>query len=392
MKMINVKPSLSLIKILAGEGDFYLYKALVGKKIFVFLKLLSNSLMYSFGKDLKTTQSSLVFIKGENQYRLFKYAKSNFSKQIDARNVFCKNVTINNKEDVVFPRVKIVYFLNQVFFLFLMLITGKRHYLNLYLLSFYCGISDVVSRSFPQVNKFLCFNDQSYDVASIVESFNQRGCQTFVYQHGLILSKQFYFPVVSKIFLAWGDSSRQEFKSWRNNSELLVTGRYLNDIENKSEILRHSICDRKIKVLVAPSFNFDEIKKIVFSISSFNSFSERCSFSIKFHPATKFKTLIKLWCKYHTPFLVEEYGHMENLSNEYDFLITKNSTSTVDFLLRGKLVFCFEPLSSGEDFPSIDYVFDINQFAQVLGGENIDNLGHKNKSRLSFIQKNINVC
>ncbi|MBQ0265666.1 hypothetical protein AB7W18_15315 [Providencia rettgeri] len=388
--MTNIKPSITLMKILAGEGDFHLYRCLKNKRIFLFLKLLSNSLTYSFGKGFNDSPSSLVFIKGENQCRLLKYANSNILKNIDTSHVCCKQLSINNNAYVAFPKVDARYIFMQVCFLFLMLITGRRRYLNIYLILFYSGVNDVVNRKFERVKEFLCFNDQSYDVASIVEAFNQRGCQTFVYQHGLILSKEFYFPVVAKTFLAWGDGSRNAFKAWRDDTEFLVVGRYLDDAENKSDHLLYKNGGRKLKILIAPSFNVKEIKEIFILIKSFKKFINECSFVVKFHPATKFKFLIKLWCKNTAPFVVEEHGHMESLSNDYDFLITKNSTSTVDFLLRGKLVFCIGPLND-TGFPSSDYVFDIAQLAQLLNGGDLDDLNFKNVLRLGFLQKCINV-
>lgn len=273
-----------------------------------------------------------------------------------------------------------------------MLLSGNRRHLNLYLLEFYQSIEKSLAIGAQNVDTFVCYNDQPYDVAAIVHSLNKReNCRTIVIQHGLILSERFYFPSIAQEFWAWGDLSRSHYHSRTLNSQILVKGRYRTDSSSKKDRFLWPPESAITHILVAPSYFHDEIKDILRSLNDIMTVElmKTTVFAIKFHPSTKLAWSLRKWCKANTPWLIEEHDPMESLSKNYDALVTKNSTSAIDFLLNGKPTF-FTELKGNETFPSQAYGFHINQLKSALQLKQL-NTEEKRNGRDFFLLKALNV-
>lgn len=389
--MPSMQPSLRLIRVLAGEGDFHLYRLLRERLLFLFIKCLLNSLAWFRGNGSETAARSVAFVKGANQSRYFRYARAQLTAELGSLQLYESAPPPANAEAILLPRFQARDVARQTGFLLMMLMTGKRRYLNLYLMQFAAAVRHAVDKGLPSVESFVCFNDQPYDVAAVVFALNQRKtCRTIVIQHGLVLSPNFYFPAVASEFWAWGELSKQHYRAWDKGAQLVVKGRYQSDAAAKADTFVWPPQDRPVRILIAPSFFHDEVKTILTEIDKILSpeVKKTVRIAIKFHPATKLIWRLRWWCHRHVPWLSEEHEPMEQLATKYDALVTKNSTSSVDFLLRGKPIFVIN-LHSRNDFPSPAYTLELKKiFAMEEFKQSANNL---NAARLNFLQTALNT-
>lgn len=390
--MSSLKPSLKLIRVLAGEGDFHLYRLLRERPLFLFAKCLLTTLAYFRGSGSKTESRIVAFVKGPNQARYYQHAHEQLTAHFGELQLYESAPPTKQPEARLLPRFSIRAVIHQVGWLLLMLITGKHRYLNLYLMRFAESVCYAVDNGMPHVEAFVCFNDQPYDVAAIVFALNQRkNCRTIVIQHGLVLSPNFYFPTVAREFWAWGELSRQHYRAWDKDARFIVKGRYIVDASNKADDVIWPPQDRPIRILVAPSHFHSEVKHILTELDlAMNAeLKATAQVAIKFHPATKMLWKLRLWCQQNAPWLKEEREPMETLATQYDVLLTKNSTSAVDFLLRGKPSF-FVNCLIGCNFPSLSYGFQASEIVRDICNRS-SYQSTKNLKRLNFIRKAINV-
>ena len=354
---------LNMLRTVAGEGNFHIYRLLKIRRLFLFAKCLFTTISYFYGRGSIATNQSIAYIKGSNQLRYFCYAHEKLEDELGVLQLFNSSSKLKNVAGLLLPRFNVWPVVMQCIFLFLMLITGKRRYLNLYLINFSKSIKCAIDKGLPDIKNFVSFNDQPYDVAAIVYALNQRNnCRTIVIQHGLILSPSFYFPAVSQEFWAWGELSKKYFRSRNKDGKIIIKGRYKNDLEIKNRFFNFSY-DRRMRILIAPSYFHDEIKNVLINFEKLlpSELKVPGQVGIKFHPATKNLFKIKWWIKQHAPWIKQEEEPMEVLSEKYNFLITRNSTSSIDFMLRGKLVF-FDVIHDNSEFPSRNFCLDFEDF------------------------------
>lgn len=379
---------------LAGEGNFHSYRMLHSRKRgLLFAKSLAVTLSFALNRGEVASQKAVVFVKGKNQLRYQSFLAEQLQKELGKCDVFTSSRLPLDIDRSSLGGFSLSALVRQATLLTLMLVTGRRRYLNLYLLAFQVEIDRIVNKSFEHINTFLCFNDQPYDVAAILNSLhNKKRCRTIVVQHGLILSEQFYFPTVAREFWAWGELSKRHYRSWSRTGSIFIKGRYIGDEAKKGE---HLVMDRPIgeplKILIAPSHIHIEVQDIVLGVKSIlpEFYREKTTFAIKFHPATKFKSWLKFRCWWIAPSLNVETAPMEALAERYDALITKNSTSAIDFLLRGKPVF-FHPAFNGADFPSSKYGFTLLQLKNLVENRTLD-VNDKNVERMKLLKDTLNV-
>jgi hypothetical protein len=347
---------------------------------------------YFRGNGLPSTARTVSFVKGTNQLRYHDHARKQLELEFGVVQLFVSSHIESATNSLMLPRITIFEMLKQLNFLLLMLLTGERRYLNLYLLAFATATRRVIDSGLPHVETFVCYNDQPYDLAAILFALNdRRRCRTIVIQHGLILNEKFYFPSVAKEFWAWGNLSKKHYRSWDPFGQLIVKGRYSGDAETKQERFTLPTAGAPIRILIAPSYFHDEIKQIITALcATLQAEPHNHEFiAIKFHPATKYLRKIKAWCNRNSPWLAEETAPMEALAEKYDVLITKSSTSAVDFLLRGKPVFSVDKLEN-HHFPSDAYCLSLNQNGLMLH-ELTPELDAKNCARKVFLKAAINV-
>jgi len=391
--MTNLRPTLKKLRILAGEGDFHCYRLLkLGRRGFLFSKYLLTTLSYFKGTGGCATTRTIAFVKGGNQLRYHRHVAEQLESDFGEVQLFTSSRLSVCPASLMLPRLSVLDVLLQFYFLLLTLLTGRRRYLNLYFLAFEAAIVKTVGTGFQAVETLICYNDQPYDVAAILHALHDHDtCRTIVIQHGLVLSEKFYFPSIAREFWAWGELSRTHYCARDQFSRILIKGRYNEDVIIKRDNFIVPGAGKPLRILVAPSYFHDEVKQTLESLGNMLSgeFGVKASVAIKFHPSTKFAGLLKLWCVRCAPWMSEEIEPMEELADKYDVLVTKNSTSAVDFLLRGKPVFFLEPRSD-EEFPSISYGFKLEQLSPLLTNFSTD-LCNKNASREKFLRLALNV-
>lgn len=389
-----VRPTLPLLRALAGEGDFNLYRLLAaGRGGFVFLKCLRTTLAYAWRNGQKPDSATVIWIKGQNQLRLYRNQKNMLEAEFGQSSVYTAPRLNAALDQLHLPRFAIGESAAQAFYLLMMLVTRRRRYLDLFLLAFYAAIRESIDAGLPGVRNFVCYNDQPFDIAAIILALHQtKDCRTVVIQHGLILSEKFYFPANAREFWAWGELSRRHFRSRSPDGKLVIKGRYQDDAESKSDTFVLPDAEgARWKMLVAPSHKHDEIKELARMAKQeiVQKSEKNIRIFMKFHPATKNIWLIKLWIFLFARGIETERREMEILSRQYDILLTKNSTSAVDFLLRGKPVI-FSDMMENNDFPSKGYGLEMSDLRHIHNNfhRNIKNI---NEQRLNFLKNAIYV-
>lgn len=386
------KSHISTLRALAGEGKYHTHKLLkAGKTLFLFAKYLRTTIAYGIGVGRSATTPAVAFVKGPNQLRHHHYIESLRLGKIGPVEVFTDSRTEDSLANLL-PRMPLGGILKQISYLILLLLTGRPRYLNLYYLAFYASIKKVVDIGLKGVSTFVCYNDQPYDVTALIVALRERrGCRTIVVQHGLILNPNFYFPTHAQEFWAWGELSTKHFRSKTKDAKLIVTGRYLEDINSKKDSFVPIKHDQQINILLALSFFHNEVKDVVTRLQALLVSASMSSvrFSIKLHPATKFPEILRQWITRHASWLEEEFGFIEDLAEQYDALVTLNSTSAVDFLLRGKPVFFVSPREDG-NFPSGHYGLALDKL-MTLSSDGVQALKEHNAARLNFLNEALNV-
>lgn len=386
------KSSLDLRK-LAGEGRYNAHRIFSTKRRwFICLKYLAVTLSHYRGMGKAADNKTVVFVKSPNQLRYWGFIEETIREEFGPIDVF----TSSGKPESDLLRVTIRFstlaILKQLFFLILAFVTGRRRFLNLYFLNFQKEMDRVVLETFQGVKHLICFNDQPYDVAAVLNSLHRTSdCRTIVVQHGLILSDDFYFPTIANEFWAWGSLSEKSFRSWSADSKLILRGRYASDLDVMQKTYIAPNDPKMINLLIAPSHKHEEVHELLDSVLFGLTEKQRSSakIAIKLHPSTKFKKRVFHSLARKAPWLRTVFDPMEELADRYDALITKNSTSAVDFLLRGKPVFFLAPEPNVE-FPSLDYGFPVSDVGPLIDGTHVVSK-QVNAARKRFLQGAINV-
>lgn len=336
-----------ILRFLAGEGGYAIYRRSALFDRFLILLQFLNVILSSaiFGSVSGCLPTQLAYVKGANQLRLYKRARSLLNRHgyhpvlrvqpdlrwrggvsRDARwpRLFCKDV------------IKLLCPITAYLFL------GKKRYLNLFFLNYFRRIhARLVDAGGANVETLVTFNDQQFEAAAVILSIKKlSGAKTITLQHGIIVSPRFYFPSLSDEFWAWGEAVREHFCAYNTSAKLVIVGRFLDDYKT----YRRSPCaianPPSLQMLVVPSHKHREILCLTKTAAKIrNSMGGFAQIAIKLHPNTKFKFAVRsiallsaLHCEYDS-------ADISDLAGSYDVILTKNSTSAVDFVLRGKIVF-----------------------------------------------------
>lgn len=385
-------PSLALLKTLAGEGKYHLYRLLTnGKRIFLFLKCAKVVTFHTFRSGKPNYASRVTFIKGANQLRLCRRQYNELKEEFGSLHVCAMSSLKYFPNQSYLPKFSLKDASIQYYYLLYMLILGKKRYLNLFLLSFYNSINKSLNYGLPCIQEALFFNDQPFEMAAIAYSLNSRDdVRTVTKQHGLILSENFYFPTNSKEFHAWGNLSRRHFSSRVSTGKLIIRGRSKTDgLRKRADFVLPEGGMRNLRILGATSFLMSDIASLIRALrEEFPAHSAQPVIGIKLHPATKAAWLVRRRIRRALPNAAIEMSDMEDLASEYDILVTKNSSSAIDFMLLGKPVIFLSPPAKAK-FPSVQYGFDLEDIRNFINNRKIE-IG-KNKKRLQFLKESLNV-
>lgn len=359
--------------------------------MFVFLKCVRTVLFHTFHAGGVNDARTIVLLKGPNQSRLFRRQANELSDEFGEIGICAISRIKDQVGSIYLPRFSIRASIRQIAVLLAMLGTGRRRYLDIFYLLFFSSMRASVQAGMPHVRDFICYNDQPFEVAAIIAALHQRDdVKTTVIQHGLILNEAFYFPSNAQVFRAWGELSRQHFRSRHPNGRLVVTGRYKEDRLRKSENFVAPREDR-LSILAATSFRGEDLKQMVGAISEIITSPEhqRTVIAVKLHPATKAAWRVRLWLRRSIPGVLIQLEDIEDLAFSHDILLTKNSTSAVDFLLLGKPVI-FLDLKNDEGFPSGSYGFTTEDWVAMFSGDLAVSTS-KSSDRIHFLKASINV-
>jgi hypothetical protein len=376
------------IRVLAGEGRYDVLRQLEqGRRFFIAAKIGITAFRYWRGRSEPITAKQIAFIKGANQERHHRHSKGMREKRVGQ--VAAVFETKPSQGGELFPRITTAELVRLVFLIAVFLVRARRRDLLKFYLLFYKAMNRIAKHDLHGVEVFICYNDQPFDAAGIVHALNRRGrCHTIVVQHGLILDPEFYFPVNANQFWAWGELSRQNFQARVSSAEMLVVGRYSNDDRNFAE-RAHVLAEcETIRILAAFSCLHDEVLEGVRAIglmrrNFLHKTCERMEFSIKLHPATKNRIRLKRILSIEAPWLKITSMDMEYCAEVFDALITVSSTSSIDFLLRGKTVFA----TVSEGIYEIGPTLKLSQIDALRGTPSIE-WGSRRKD---FLRDYINV-
>ena len=393
--MSDFKSARETLTRLAGEGSFAVYRrSSLGQRLFISLKFAANSSsFFLFGSNEKISAEDIFFIKGRNQLRLHRRANIRFDEEDRSTSVFLQPDFAMRRVGHVrrWLRIEGRYLWAQIWFICGFLLTGKKRYLNLYFLNYQASMEAGIQKYCGNIRNFVCYNDQSYEAAAIILALRRlTSAKTVVVQHGLILSPEFYFPTNADEFWAWGELSKKHFSCRKQATTLLVKGRFPEDQAVKNEEKAASIAAARPRILIAPSHKHREILDLVRSTLSHSTrLDEDVELTIKFHPATKFRFLLALYCRSRQISIESMSSDMCEISGKFDAIVTRNSTSAIDFMLRGKPVFIdlFDPKT---DFPSREYADPISDLSALIERRKLAD-EHQRVHRLNFLKSAINV-
>lgn len=394
--MKNFKKNRETITWLAGEGDFFIYRRnRLSQRLFVFLKHTLNSLAYFlFGRDRSVDSKYIFLVKGQNQLRLHLHAQHNFPNRTESTLFRVPVLFGRQRMNGAVPWMKIdakSLFL-QLWFLSNYLMTGKKRGLNLYFMSYQAAMEASIKRCLKNLETFVCYNDQNYEASSIILALKRLTlAKTIVFQHGLILNPKFYFPTNADEFWAWGDGSKNHFYARNGGSRLTIGGRFLDDKKNKAPAPYLVGKRGQPAILIVPSPHHTEILELINAVlRETGTLTSNFKLGIKLHPATKFKALVVIFCKIKGLAVESVDSDISNSASYFDAMVTRNSTSAVDFLLRGKCVFV-DDYTCALDFPSPGYTFPLYDLKRFLSGDcDLIDSNHLDE-RLKFLKNTINV-
>jgi hypothetical protein len=385
---MSKKYNVASLRAVSAEGNYSYYKYLRnGRRLFLVAKLLFTSLQFFKNRGSQLKAKNIVYIKGINQLRYHQYVRHLLEKELGTIDIIGGSLKKLSNSHNQLPGFSFSELFTQTTYIFFLLVTGNKRYLSLYFLNFSLAIERVMSLGLKNIETFICYNDQPYDLAAIVSSLNSK-CRTITIQHGLILSPHFYFPTNTHEFWAWGELSRVHFRSRNNSGQLVIKGRYPCDLEKKKDLWEYYTPEKPTNILIAPSFYHNEIKELVKGVYNLVGQGNNIKIALKLHPSTKFKFKLRVWTFLFAPNVILDNKNIEELSDEYAVLITKFSTSAIDFFLKGKPVF-FLKLQSSDEFPSKNYGNSLNDLEDYIAGMN--NSIQKNEARLEFLASSLNI-
>ena len=344
---MKTKSKLGVLRIIGRERNWYYLKNIeCGSLIDLFivtLKLFFKCVKVTrIGKINAKVSRAMIKLTGLSHRRLYDLQLQNMPQDY----IEVQNEKIIFEELDKFPeRIISIFDLLILSSMLLKVFIFPRKRRNFLL--FYWTFYTIIDKNLKYINNFpdylFTYNDQDLVTSSIVTSLRQNGTYCVVMQHGLILDSEGYFPCNSNEFWAWGTCSFDAFQSKNRNCAFFVTGRLQADVKRFSSTQKKLFRPQQ-KILIAVGSRWKDIYLAIKKIrsSSLEQILDIKKFSIKYHPGTKCKIIIKILIKFYFSRINEEKGLIEQAVDKYDILYTRNSTVLLDFLLCGKPVLLLE--------------------------------------------------
>ncbi len=375
----------TVIRCLGGEGNFSIFKRknLLSRFIWALKAVVKLTYMLT-GYSVKINTKDLIYLCGVNQDRLLQSLDLKSYGISDEHDVIKQPRSIYKKNKWPFVSIDLHCYWMLVFLCLVYVVTGNNRYIAAFLIRYYKGVSYFLNATVSDIERLICLNDQPFEAAALTLWAREQGKNTIVLQHGVILSYNYYYPSNSKEFWAWGENGRLHFKTRVKGGKYVVKGRFL---KKEYDIPGYFILpDREtMNGVVCPSFSASEIVGLIKLVGSIEKGKGKRLFSLKLHPSTKFKFVFRLigffyglnWINYKTPIL--------EVAKKYDFLVTKNSSTAVDFLLLGKPVFGIETPPLHEKIFNNSF-FSEDDMKKLIHSGHLFNVEEVNDSRISFIR------
>lgn len=159
---------------------------------------------------------------------------------------------------------------------------------------------------------------------------------SYVLQHGLIMQKEYYYPIRASHFCAWGEHT---YELLNNDSKIIITGTYKFDDLKKTNTTISKNISKKTYLFFFSSL--DE-KKVEYKIKTLYKISKDLGFnlSVKCHQGSLFD--LKYWKDLFKGCDITFYKE-ENISElDFDLAISENSTVILDLIMMNKSFIIFD--------------------------------------------------
>jgi len=376
------------IRYLAGEGNFAaLKRKILSQRVIFSMKLIVKVFIVSFSKSRAVCADDVVYVCGKNQHRLLdsiaieKYGVSGSYYVLDQpTRLFDRKINFKSS----FVSISFRYFLILIIYLLAYVVSGNKRSLARFYVEYYNGVSSFFDKYLINTKRLIFFNDQNFEAASLVLAAKRHGKLTAVIQHGVIVAYNYYFPINCDEFWGWGDAGKKHFYSRGLKGKYLVKGRKLKEDHGLSGgyVFPDFYLDSP-RLIICPSFYWAELScflKLLKKISRYN-----VDIYFKPHPATKFKFFLFFLVRSSGAEWVSSKDSIQSVAMAFDFLVTKNSSSAVDFLILGKPVFSLFSSHTDTDIFN-NCLFTHNDLFHVLEGNKVEFESEKNDRRLKFLE------
>ncbi len=292
-------------------------------------------LMNSFGKKSKNRNVFVDEVKNNSMVTNMRNTMKHFSERKES---FCVcNFRGREKE---FPHVKIGYanaamlFLTFSFQYCMMLVFSllfarkevKRKMAEL-LISYMRKYISIVEQGKSKVH-FYMMTDHNF--FSTIVALSAKG-KTSVIQHGLILDRSYYYPILADEFLAWGEESQKKLEG---DSKVKVTGTYKFDLyakapENDDGSILYcvSILDNKL------------VKKKIDNLLKITK-EAGLGFKVKTHPGSFYN--VQMWKDMYAEEDIQFFQEESLLDIPFHTAVIENSTILLDMLYLKKNIVIYD--------------------------------------------------
>ena len=181
-------------------------------------------------------------------------------------------------------------------------------------------------------SRIYCMTDHNF--FSTITCSNKK-FETFVIQHGLVMDKSYYYPIIADHFLAWGERSKEQLD---NDPKVIVAGTYKFEKLKKTE-------DTSAEKSIAYCVSLVNTQVVTNKIRALYEVSKKLNFKlkVKMHPGSLFSNE-----RYEAEFAntdIEFYKECSLSDMTFSCAVIENSTILLDLQAMGKPFMIFDDIN-----------------------------------------------
>jgi len=387
-----------LLRYLTSEGDYFIYKEkplslriLFGfKELSKILKM--TCLLVEKYPEIDSNKKIIFYIKDSLH---LVYLKSLLNIIAVQDYIIIYNQPVGQEKASIEPAVDIIrfsipvsitFYSQLLWLIFKYIILSKPKYMIIVRKLFFEKLDLWLRKIEPiHISKFISFNDQPWEVSAFIHSiisFNNN-IKTFVFQHGMIMSKEYYFPCKSNYFFAYSGYNKQDFeRNNRFNSTYVEIGNI--NYFSKYIVTNKTTTVTRFKILLATTQKITDSIRIISSIDK-NVLSNNTIY-FKAHHAMRLKRIIYLLC-FIRGIKIEYDSIIDSLIDSYDVLVTEISTAALEFLSLNKCIIIINKRYKIREIYDSDIFYKVKN--KISSRSLYDAVGNINNPH--YIQKRINI-